>query len=202
MTNMAICHEHIEQRSIQVVSDEIAVEAVLSDATAVRIMSKGLAPHDGDLVGVRLNLNLLKNKGVPIQTIHAGNHSGGHIRNKGLFNGAAIAYQKVVTLKNAYFNVSQSSRENIASGKSSKFPMASVDGIFVESNEINFNGVEIRFNPKRAHLFTDMNDRPVRCAEEVTIYAHRAYARGAIEYYTIDNAPEKAGDALSMVNLS
>jgi hypothetical protein len=74
------------------------------DPVAARIMSKGLKPRCGDLVGVRLNLNIMKRCQIPIQTLHKGNASGNHMRNKGFFNGTPIWYQMAVTLLDAYFN--------------------------------------------------------------------------------------------------
>lgn len=188
----ASTHALYQHRSIVMVSDDVVEEALVSDATSKRIMSKGLAPVVGDIVGIRLNLNLIKSKGVPVQTVHAGNRSDGYRRNKGLYNGSAIAYQKAVTLENAYFNVSQKGREDVASGAASKFPLASVDGAFMDVAP-DFSGLEISFNPKRVRLFCDSENRPIRFAERATIYANRIYVRGRIEYYTEETAPAKVG---------
>ena len=188
----ASTHALYQRRSIVMVSDDIVEEALASDATSKRIMSKGPAPAVGDIVGIRLNLNLIKSKGVPVQTIHAGNRSDGYKRNKGLYNGSAIAYQKAITLNNAYFNVSQKGREDVASGAVSKFPLASVDGAFIDVAP-DFSGLEISFNPKRVRLFCDSENRPIRFAERATIYANRIYVRGRIEYYTEETAPAKVG---------
>lgn len=179
-------------RAIDMVSDAVIYEALASDATSKRIMAKGLAPSVGDIVGIRLNLNLMKTKGVPVQTVHAGNRSDGYKRNKGLYNGSAIAYQKAVTVENAYFNVSQKGREDVASGTVSKFPLASVDGTFMDITP-DFSGIEISFNPKRVRLFCDSENRPIRFAAQATIYANRIYVRGRVEYYTDETAPEKVG---------
>ncbi|NEX60227.1 hypothetical protein G3574_03965 [Noviherbaspirillum sp. 17J57-3] len=111
-----------------------------------------------------------------------------------------LDYRKAVVLKDAYFNVSQTCREKIASGQESKHPMASVDGVLTEvAVDAQTWGVEVRFNPKRWHLFCDMNDRPVWYASEVTLVGHRAYCRGEIVFHTQDTAPPKAGDAESAV---
>jgi hypothetical protein len=190
----ASTHTLYQERSIVMVSDEVVEEALASDVTSKRIMSKGLAPAAGDIVGIRLNLNLIKSKGVPVQTVHAGNRSDGYTRNKGLYNGSAIAYHKVVTLKNAYFNVSQKGREDVASGAVSKFPLASVDGAFMDTVP-DFSGLEISFNPKRVRLFCDSENRPIRFAEQATIYGNRIYVRGRVEYYTMDTAPAKVGNS-------
>jgi hypothetical protein len=188
----ASAHALYQTRSIVMVSDEVVEGALASDATSKRIMSKGLAPAAGDIVGIRLNLNIIKSKGVPVQTVHAGNRSDGYTRNKGLYNGSAIAYHKVVTLENAYFNVSQKGREDVASGTVSKFPLASVDGAFMDTVP-DFSGLEISFNPKRVRLFCDSENRPIRYAEQATIYGNRIYVRGRVEYYTMDTAPAKVG---------
>jgi hypothetical protein len=179
-------------RTIDMVSDAIIDEALASDVTSKRIMAKRLAPVVGDIVGIRLNLNLMKSKGVPVQTVHAGNRSDGYKRNKGLYNGSAIAYRKSVTVENAYFNVSQKGREDVASGAVSKYPLASVDGTFVDVTP-DFSGIEISFNPKRVRLFCDSENRPIRFATQATIYANRIYVRGRVEYYTVETAPEKVG---------
>lgn len=181
-------------RTINMVSDAVIDEALASDATSQRIMAKQLAPSVGDIVGIRLNLNLMKTKGVPVQTVHAGNRSDGYRRNKGLYNGAAIAYQKAITVENAFFNVSQKGREDVASGAVSKFPLASVDGEFTDILP-DFSGIEISFNPKRVRLFCDSENRPIRFASQATIYANRIYVRGRIEYYVQDTAPAKVGTA-------
>lgn len=180
--------------------EEAAVQAALqADKASAKIMAKGLRPNAGDLCGVRLNLNVQKSQGVPVQTLHAGNSSDGYKLNRGLYNGATLWYQRVVVLRDAFFNVSQKGREKIASGAESKFPMASIDGLLVDDEAPSFDGIEIRFQPKKVHLFVDIDNRPIRWAEEVTIYAHRAYARGQIEYYTEENAPKKEGHSESLV---
>jgi hypothetical protein len=119
----ASTHALYQTRSIVMVSDEVVEEALASDATSKRIMSKGLAPAAGDIVGIRLNLNLIKSKGVPVQTVHAGNRSDGYTRNKGLYNGSAIAYHKVVTLRNASFNVTQKAGRTWHPALSASFPL-------------------------------------------------------------------------------
>lgn len=185
--------------SVAMQSDADIAAALAADKAAAKVLAKGITPQDGDLVGVRLNLNVLKSQGVLVQTLHAGNRSAGYKSNKGFYNGSVLAYQKFVTLREAYFNVSQSGRHKIASGLDSKHPMASVDGQLHNRSEADFSGIEVGFNPHRVHLFTDSDNRPVRFAEEVTIYGHRAYLRGYVEFYTADTAPAKVGDAPSAV---
>lgn len=174
--------------------------ALQTDATSVRIMNKGHRFASGDLVGARLNINVLKNTGVPVLTLHAPTNKTGYKNNNGFYNGEAKQYQYVVNLKNAYFNVNQQGRENIAAGIQNKFPMASVDGEYAHGAP-NFDGVEIKFNPMNHHLFVDENGNAVRSAEDVTMYAHRIYARGKIEYHTDDTVPERKGTSHSLSKL-
>lgn len=77
--------------------------------------------------------------------------------------------------------------------------MASCDGQLVDEAEHSLAGVEMRFDPRRWHLFVDTDNRPIRWAESVTVYAHRAYARGVLVYYDELSAPAKCGDAPSEV---
>lgn len=188
-----------QSRTIAMQSDDTIDAALRADRAAAKIMAKDLQVHPGELVGVRLNLNVFKSRGVLVQTIHAGNRSDGYRNNRGFFNGSVLAYRKHVTLRGAFFNVSQSGRHKIASGLDSKHPMASVDGVLHEAEHPEFSGIEISFNPHRVHLFTDRDFRPIRYAEEATIYGHRIYVRGEIEYYTEGTAPQKIGDADSAV---
>ena len=181
------------------VDDDVVARALAADKTCARVMAKQQRPADGDLIGVRLNLNLFKSQKVAVQTIHRGNLTGNHKRGKGFYNGTVIWYQKAVVLRDCYLNVSQSGREKIATGEESKFPMASCDGVLCADIEPSLAGLEIRFNPKDSHLFTDLQNRPVRWAEEVTVYGHRVFARGAIEYFDETTAPVRAGDAPSCV---
>ena len=170
-------------------------EALASDATAQRIMQKDEFPVIGEKVGVRLNLNVLKNTGCAVQTLHKATNKKGYKKNQGFYNGEACGYAQAVVIKNAYFNVSQSAREAIAEGRHHKFAMASVDGDFV-SIEVpqEFEGIELRFNPKEQHLFVDANNHAVHYAQEVVVFGHRVYARGEIVYHTEITAPPRAGD--------
>lgn len=187
-------HPLYRKRTVEMVSDEIVAAALNADATARKVMQKGLHPEVGQIIGCRLNLNIQKSQGVALLTIHRGNSSDGYKRNKGLYNGSALCYLKAVTMRNVFFNVQQSGREKIASGCVSKFPMASADGEFVDCSA-EFDGIEISFNPKKVRLFCDARMRPVRYAEEVTCYANRLYIRGKIEYYSLATAPPKEGTA-------
>lgn len=187
-------HPLYKERTIELISDQVVAAALYADATARKVMQKGLHPKDGQVVGCRLNLNIQKSQGVAVMTVHQGNSSEGYKRNKGLYNGSALCYLKVVTLRDTYFNVQQSGRERIAAGEVSKFPMASADGRFADCGA-NFDGIEISFNPKVVRLFCDAQMRPIRYAGEVTCYANRLYARGKIEYYTAGTAPMKEGSA-------
>lgn len=176
--------------------DKVA-QVLEQDAVSARIMAEGGFPEAGDLVGVRLNLNVLKSTGVAIQTLHKATNAAGYKRNQGFYNGKACGYAQAVHLKNAFFNVQQGARESIATGQAPKSAMASVDGqlVKVQSPE-GFEGVEIRFNPRTDHLFVDANGHAVQFAEEAVVLGHRVYAKG-IRYHTELTAPPRAGDAPS-----
>ena len=184
-----------------VIDDADVERALAEDKVCARVMAKQLRPAAGDLVGVRLNLNIFKSRRVPVQTLHKGNGSGKHRQNAGFFNGSVLWYQKIVVLRDAFFNVSQIGREKIASGSESKFPIASVDGVLVEDDAPSFEGIEVRFNPIATHLFVASDNRAVRWAEEVTIYGHRVHCRGAVLYHTEMTAPPKAGPSPSIAIL-
>lgn len=176
-------------------STQVVNEALKSDTTVQRILEKNNFPSSGEMVGVRLNLNVLKNTGCAVQTLHKPTNKHGYKKNKGFYNGEACGYAQAIVLKNAYFNVSQGAREAIAEGRQHKFAMASVDGEFASCTvPKEFEGVEIRFNPKEQHLFVDVDNNAVHFAEEVVVFGHRAYARGQIVYHTYQTAPQRAGD--------
>lgn len=171
-------------------------QALNTDATARRILGKGILPAAGEVVGVRLNINILKSTGVAVHSIHKGNSSNGYQKGRGLFRGEVMTFAPWAVLKDAFFNVHQKGRELIASGQQSKHPMASIDGQWVQADEIpEYKGVEISFNPKRTHLFVDSQNRPVQYAERVEIRGHRAYATGRIVYFNELSAPARSGDA-------
>lgn len=66
--------------------DDADVERALAeDKVCARIMAKQLRPQAGDLVGVRLNLNIWKSRKVPVQTLHKGIDSGRHRQNSGFY---------------------------------------------------------------------------------------------------------------------
>ncbi|MDP3522279.1 MAG: hypothetical protein Q8S02_16835 [Hydrogenophaga sp.] len=189
---------HYRNRVLALQAPGVIDEALQSDATARRIMAKSLTPAPGAMCGVRLNLNIHKRTGICVHSIHAGNARGGHRCGRGFWSRTVLSYQECVVLKDAFFNVQQSGREAIAQGTSAKFPMASIDGELVRFvAPHSFSGVEISFNPKSTHLFVDPDGFAVQSAEEVTIFGHRAYARGIITYFTEATAPARAGTAPS-----
>lgn len=190
-------------RIVAVPSNEVVHAALQKDATARRIISQANDLQDGQLVGSRLNLNVLKSTGVLVNTIHSATNVSGYKSNKGWWSGKVLSYHAVVQLRNAYFNVQQSSRNKIALGVANKSPIASVDGELDLVSTKRFDGVSIRFNPKRERLFVDENNRPIAFAEHVTIVGHRAYARGEIRYYeTVLEAPDKVGTAPCCVSFN
>jgi hypothetical protein len=197
---LASAHPLFRLHDLAIPPDQKVSEALDADAVARRILAKGARPVAGTLVGVRLSLNILKARGIAVQTLHTGNDRGGHRKNKGFYNGSVLDYRKAVSLKAAYFNVSQSGREKIASGQDSKHPMASVDGELVDTDgPSQVWGVEVRFNPFDVHCFVDLNNRPIWYASEVLLVGHRAYCRGEIVFHTHDTAPPKVGNASSAV---
>lgn len=189
-----------KHRKLQPESMDVIIKALETDAVARRILAKGESLVEGQCIGVRLNLNVLKNTGVAVHTIHRATSTDGHTKGRGLYRGEVIAYQPVVVLKHAYFNVHQKMREAIAAGTAAKGPMASADGTYQTTDDsLSFDGVLLQFNPKREHLFTDEEGFAVQYAEHVTIMGHRVYARGVLRYFSQASAPERAGNAPSRV---
>jgi hypothetical protein len=149
-------------------------------------------------VGVRLNLNVIRTTGIAVHTVHRATSKDGHKNGRGFYRGEVISYQPVVVLTDCYFNVHQAGREGIASGRSTKHPMASADGTYCRvPTAVDFGGVEVSFNPRRTHLFLDEDGYAIQFAQHVTILGHRAYARGILRYFTQSGAPHKSGNAPS-----
>ena len=183
-----------QQRSFNFTQEQVD-KALSSDKKSVEVLSKGLKPKEGDKVGVRLNLNVLKSKEIPIQTVHKGTNSKYKEVNgtSGFFRGEAIDYAPAVTLKNAYFNTDQRGIYKIKNGITNKTPVASVDGEYrkVLLDNTSFDGVEIKFNPMGSNLFVNAeNNKPIRFVEEATVVGFRVYGRGKIEYFTEENKPK------------
>jgi hypothetical protein len=178
-------------------SEAVILKALQSDSTSRRILGKGHVLEDGQVIGIRLNLNVLKSTGVLVHTVHRAGKTDGFMKGRGLFGNEVIAYLPVVTLRNVWFNVHQGQREAIATGKAAKSPMASVDGTFCDQSEHCFDGIELSCNPKRVHTFVDAENYGVAYAEHVTVLGHRCYARGQIRYFSQHDAPIKAGNAYS-----
>jgi|DEB0MinimDraft_6_1074348.scaffolds.fasta_scaffold00455_4 hypothetical protein len=152
-------------------------DALATDATSRRILAKGINVEAGRKVGVRLNLNVMKNTGVPVQTVHDKSATG-----------EALTYAPAVTVKNAELYVNQNAREKIVTFQENKFPMASVNGEFVASGtDLNYDGVRAKFNPFRHNVFVDMAGRPIKSAEEATIIGSDVFLRGKIEYYDMSD---------------
>lgn len=198
---MAALHD-ASDRCAPPFSDHVA-QALSSDKVAQRILARQTIPRRGDLVGVRLNLNILSRTGVAVQTVHQATSVDGHRHGKGWYRGRVLTYLETVVLEDAWFNVDQRGREAIARpGGSAKFPMASIDGLFAGLDAIaRLEGLMVRFNPHRMHLFCDPDDRAVAWAERVTVHGHRAYIQGAVRYHTAQTAPARAGNAPSSARL-
>lgn len=193
-TSCANAKEHplYQHKAFQPLSAPEVTAALSSDPVCQRILAKQLKPESGQLVGIRLNLNVLKHTGLAMQTVHKAPLKDQRHLNKGFFNGEALHYQQAVTLHNAYFNVDQNARELIASGERAKSAMASIDGEYDDAPITQLEGIEISFNPIKTHLFVDSNGYAIRFAEHVTICGHRAYASGRIEWHSLETAPERA----------
>ena len=169
------------------ISDLVVNEALSTDATSKRIIGKNIEIEPGRKVGVRLNLNVMKNTGVPVQTMHDKTASG-----------EALKYAAAVTVKNAELYVNQNAREKIVTFQENKFPMASVNGEFVASGtDLNYDGVKAVFNPFRHNVFVDMAGRPIKSAEEATIIGGNVFLRGDIEYYDMSDPVVKRGSVES-----
>jgi hypothetical protein len=198
--------EKAQKRSFDFTQAEVD-KALSTDKKSKEVIAKGLQPKEGQKVGIRLNLNVLRSKKIPIQTVHEGQVGDNYKKvdgKSGFFNGEAINYSPAVTLKDAYFNTSQRGVYNIQKKNTYKTPIASVDGLYQEVPlaDTNFDGVEIRFNPMTGNLFETMDGKPVRFVEEATVVGFRVYGRGKIEYFTEANKPKPYTPASEKAQLS
>jgi hypothetical protein len=176
--------EALQIRPDLIISDRVVGEALASDATSRRIAAKKSKLADNQKVGVRLNLNVMKNTGIPVQTIHDKSAKG-----------EALKYAAVVTVKNPTLFVDQNARKKILTFQNTKFPMASVDGEFLSDriSETSFDGVKAFFNPFKHNVFVDAKGRPIKSAGEATIVGNTVYLRGDIEYYDYNDPILKEG---------
>jgi hypothetical protein len=178
------------QADVPVITQDLVNKALATHQKGARVEGKGIQLKPGDYIGSRLDLGIrgtsrtagIMPGGVPVQAIHIGNQKNYEREDGGFWGGKIAKYLPSVTMKNVKFRVSQEEREEIAAGRK-KAPMASADGQFVRSDNPNFDGIEMVFNPKREHLFTDALGRAIKYADEVTVMGDRMYARGHIEYY-------------------
>lgn len=186
------------EADVPVVTQQQVDQALQTHAKGARVEGKGIVLKPGDYVGTRLDLPIRNSSrsvipgGVPVQALHMGNASNYNRENGGFFNGKIAKYVPSITLQNVKFRIDQVEREEIAAGRK-KAPMGSVDGQYVRTDNPNFDGVELRFNPKREHLFVDALGRAIKAADEVTAMGDRVYARGNIEYYGAEDFAHPAG---------
>lgn len=166
--------EALRMRDGRVLDKETTETALSTDATSMRIKAKGVQVEPGRQVGIRLNLNVRKNTGVPVQTVHDKSATG-----------EALDYAPVVTVKNPTLYVNQNARKKILTFQENKFPMASVNGEFLSADieTANFDGVKAVFNPFKHNVFVDVSGRPIKSADEATVVGDNVYLRGNIEYY-------------------
>jgi hypothetical protein len=176
---------------------EQTAAAIARNATARKIMQERGNVANGAYVGLRQDLNI---KDAPLLAVHQGKESL-HEKGAGFFSGDVQTYLPVATIKNVYFKIRQTTREAIAEGREFKSKMGSADGQFVKTDQPNFDGIELRFNPFREHLFVDAMGRAVKYVDEATIVAGRAFARGNIEYYGEEDVPARAGTAPTAARL-
>jgi len=193
-------YQHRTAEQVKAMPEADARALVLSkDATGRRVLAKGHEIADGQIVGVRANLNLKKSTGITIQTIHHGTEE--QLKNgTGMFGGEAIGYQGAVTLRQVNFSVNQGARAAIAEGRQNKFPMASVDGRYIKSPhpvENRFDGIEVSFNPMKHHTFVDPDGRAVKSASEATVVGSKVYVRGNITYYGEHDLPKNQSTVAS-----
>ena len=176
---------------------EQTAAAIAKNATARKIMQDRGNVANGAYVGLRQDLNI---KDANLLAVHQGKESL-HEKGAGFFSGDVQTYLPVATLKNVYFKIRQTTREAIAEGREFKSKMGSADGQIVKTDQPNFDGIELRFNPFREHLFVDAMGRAVKYVDEATIVAGRAFARGNIEYYGEEDVPARAGTAPTAARL-
>lgn len=180
-----------------------------------KAIAGGLQPlRDGLRIGLRPQLNVLKQTGKLVQTIHSTEEKKGKGEGKKQMSittsaakGQVLGYVVAGTVRNAMLNVSQSARARIALGLENKTPMSSVDGNYVAKPSADmFDGIEVRFNPKRVHLYVDPDGRPVKSAEEATVVGTpdgpRVFVRGKIEYFDESDYPQPLRDAPTEVELA
>ncbi|MCW4027632.1 MAG: hypothetical protein NWE76_09140 [Candidatus Bathyarchaeota archaeon] len=166
------------------ITNKLTDEALSTDATSRRIMEKNSEVKQGQKVGIRLNLNVMKNTGVPVQTMHDKTASG-----------EALRYSPAVMVKNPDLFVNQNARRKIVTFQENKFPMASVNGEFLtdQLDQMNFDGVKAFFNPFKHNVFVDASGRPIKSAEEATVIGNTVYLRGDIEYFDYNDPILKRG---------
>lgn len=203
------------ERDLDLPKIEEIDDVIKNHKAGKKILDENAPLKEGDLVGGRLNLNLLeagqKKYGYRMSILSVHKASNQKATKYQEHNGVStFAREKVVrnfdvmTLSNAYFNVNVKGSSEVGAmlhnrfikkldpkqikelypTAKNKFPLASVDGEYVDTprENTNFNGVMIKYNPMASHMFMDVTGRPIKFAEEVTLIGDRAYARGKIEY--------------------
>lgn len=78
---------------VGLVSEHQATAALQMDAVARRILAKGIVVADGERVGSRLNINVLRSTGVAVNTVHRGNKGDGYKANRGWWGGEVVGYR-------------------------------------------------------------------------------------------------------------
>jgi hypothetical protein len=146
---------------------------IANSKIAQKIKDKGVKVNIGDLVGVRLALNV-STKDTLVHTIHVA-------KTPKTIAGSVVDYRAFAVLTNCTFPVNQLAREKIASKTTSKTPMAQVNGN-ITNDQPSFDGVEVSFNPMRSHLFTDSYGYAVKSCGKATVSGHRVYCDDVVYY--------------------
>lgn len=200
------------ERKLELSSEEDIEKVLRSHKSGLEVLKKNAVLKSGDLVGGRLNINLVKHGTntlgyrPSILSVHKpkSQNTKKHEKHNGVSsfsNEPVVRNQDIMTLRNAYFNVNQKGSANVGlkgfmfmNGRAAeldnyptalnKFPLASVDGEYVDMprEDMTLDGIMIKYNPTSSHMFVDLTGRPIKFAEEVTLMGDRVYARGKIIY--------------------
>ena len=200
------------ERKLELSSEEDIEKVLRSHKSGLEVLKRNAVLKNGDLVGGRLNINLVKHGTntlgyrPSILSVHKpkSKNTKKHEKHNGVSsfsNEPVVRNQDIMTLRNAYFNVNQKGSANVGlkgfmfmNGRAAeldnyptalnKFPLASVDGEYVDMprEDMTLDGIMIKYNPTSSHMFVDLTGRPIKFAEEVTLMGDRVYARGKIIY--------------------
>ena len=95
-----------EKVTRKVIENKQVGKLLREDGQSRAVMAKGIEVQPNQKVGVRLNLNVMKSSGVPVQTIHDKTATG-----------EALSYAPAVLLRDVQFNVNQNERQRLLLSK-------------------------------------------------------------------------------------